>query len=199
MQIKRFEAADMTEALRLVKRDLGDDAVILSAKEIRPGGFFSALKKKHVEITAAIDYQTKAQPSSTAFTDHLAEQLDEESSADRVSLSARQNGANPGDGDLSLREMQRRSHPRPAIRSEEGRDPLTSGFSGLRGYGAVREQDPPKRPHPGNASDDERPAGLQHRSTTSLLLLPDPSASHWWDRQAQEKARRSSSWPGSVN
>jgi flagellar biosynthesis protein FlhF len=39
MQIKRFEAEDMTEALRLVKRDFGDDAVILSAKEVRPGGF----------------------------------------------------------------------------------------------------------------------------------------------------------------
>jgi flagellar biosynthesis protein FlhF len=46
MQIKRFEAEDMTEALRLVKRDFGDDAVILSAKEVRPGGFFSALRKK---------------------------------------------------------------------------------------------------------------------------------------------------------
>ena len=55
MQIKRFEAADMTDALRMVKREFGDEAVILSAKEIRPGGFFSALRKRHVEITAAAD------------------------------------------------------------------------------------------------------------------------------------------------
>jgi flagellar biosynthesis protein FlhF len=62
MQIKRFEAADMTEALRLVKREFGDNAVILSAKEVRPGGFFSALRKKSVEITAATDYPVNDGP-----------------------------------------------------------------------------------------------------------------------------------------
>ncbi len=56
MQIKRFDADDMADALRLVKREFGDDAVILSAKEIRPSGFFSAWRKKRVEITAATDY-----------------------------------------------------------------------------------------------------------------------------------------------
>jgi hypothetical protein len=71
MQIKRFEADDMTEALRLVKREFGDDAVILSAKEVRPGGFFSALRKKSVEITAATDYPGRKMsampPSSMIF------------------------------------------------------------------------------------------------------------------------------------
>ena len=87
MQIKRFEAADMTEALRLVKREFGDDAVILSAKEVKPGGFFSALKKRHVEITAATDYPTKDKTPDKEFTGLLARQLDEISAADRVSLS----------------------------------------------------------------------------------------------------------------
>ena len=35
MQIKRFEAVDMQEALRLVKGELGPDAVILSTKQIK--------------------------------------------------------------------------------------------------------------------------------------------------------------------
>jgi flagellar biosynthesis protein FlhF len=59
MQIKRFEAADMTEALRMVKREFGADAVILSAREVRSGGFLGALRKKRVEITAAADYSTQ--------------------------------------------------------------------------------------------------------------------------------------------
>ena len=87
MQIKRFEAADMTEALRMVKREFGDEAVILSAREVRPRGFFSALKKKHVEITAATDYPTEDATPEDEFTGLLAQQLDEIASTDRVSLS----------------------------------------------------------------------------------------------------------------
>ena len=41
MQIKRFEAKNMTTALRLIKDELGPDAVILSARSLRKGkGFF---------------------------------------------------------------------------------------------------------------------------------------------------------------
>lgn len=88
MQIKRFEAEDMTEALRLVKRTFGDDAVILSAKEAKPRGFFSSWKKKHVEITAATDYPMNQADDETAFTGLLARQLDEVNATDRVSLSS---------------------------------------------------------------------------------------------------------------
>lgn len=88
MQIKRFEAEDMNEALRLVKRTFGDDAVILSAKEAKPRGFFSAWKKKHVEITAATDYPMNQADDEKAFTGLLARQLDEVNATDRVSLSS---------------------------------------------------------------------------------------------------------------
>jgi flagellar biosynthesis GTPase FlhF len=78
----------MTEALRLVKREFGDDAVILSAQEVRPRGFFSALRKKHVEITAATDYPSDHAHEDNGFSGVLAQQLDEVSSGDRVSLSS---------------------------------------------------------------------------------------------------------------
>ena len=35
MQIKRFEAKNMTSALRLIKKELGPDAVILSARSLK--------------------------------------------------------------------------------------------------------------------------------------------------------------------
>ncbi len=88
MQIKRFEATDMAEALRMVKRELGDDAVILSAKEVRPGGFFSALRQKHVEITAAADYPMDNGQADSEFSGLLSQHLDVESETDRVSLSS---------------------------------------------------------------------------------------------------------------
>ncbi|MCP4370001.1 MAG: hypothetical protein GY797_18075 [Deltaproteobacteria bacterium] len=63
MQIKRFEAKNMTEALRLIKKELGPEAVILSARSLkRERGILGALKKNGVEITAATDnsiYQSK--------------------------------------------------------------------------------------------------------------------------------------------
>ena len=59
MQIKRFEAKNMTEALRLIKKELGSEAVILSARSLkRESGIFGALKKNGVEITAATDHSS---------------------------------------------------------------------------------------------------------------------------------------------
>jgi flagellar biosynthesis protein FlhF len=56
MQIKRFEAKNMTTALRLIKGELGPDAVILTARSLRKGkGFFGSMKYAGVEVTAAID------------------------------------------------------------------------------------------------------------------------------------------------
>lgn len=58
MQIKRYEAKNMTAALRMIKGELGPEAVILSARSIRKGkGFFGSLKYAGVEVTAAIDKQ----------------------------------------------------------------------------------------------------------------------------------------------
>ncbi len=55
MQIKRFEAKDMTAALAKIKQEFGPDAVILSAKSIRTYGMLGGAKTKGVEVTAAID------------------------------------------------------------------------------------------------------------------------------------------------
>jgi flagellar biosynthesis protein FlhF len=58
MQIKRFEAKNMTTALRRVKEELGPEAVILSARSKRRGkGFFGSLKYAGVEVSAAVDNQ----------------------------------------------------------------------------------------------------------------------------------------------
>ncbi len=51
MQVKKFEARTMKEALDMVKTQLGPDAIILSAKEITKG--FGLGGEKSIEITAA--------------------------------------------------------------------------------------------------------------------------------------------------
>jgi flagellar biosynthesis protein FlhF len=56
MQIKRFEARDMTTALRLIKNELGPEAVILSARNIKKAKPILGLAKSvGVEVTAAVD------------------------------------------------------------------------------------------------------------------------------------------------
>lgn len=52
MQVKKFEAPSMQEALNLVKTELGPEAIILSTKNHRKG--FGLLSKASVEVTAAV-------------------------------------------------------------------------------------------------------------------------------------------------
>ncbi|MBM9537416.1 flagellar biosynthesis protein FlhF [Desulfobulbus alkaliphilus] len=54
MQVKVFEAKDMTTGLKMVKETLGPDALILSTRTVR-NGRFGVIGKPMLEITAAID------------------------------------------------------------------------------------------------------------------------------------------------
>ena len=67
MQIKRFEAQDMTHALRLIKKQFGPQAVILSARTLKKEpGMFGFLKTPGVEVTAATDsYQIQSRPGAS--------------------------------------------------------------------------------------------------------------------------------------
>ena len=56
MQIKKFRANDTAEALRLIRKEFGSRAVILSTKDVDLGaGVFGFRKKSCVEVTAATD------------------------------------------------------------------------------------------------------------------------------------------------
>jgi len=67
MQIKRFEARDMTEALKMVKTEFGPEAVILSARNLEKGrGILGILKRGGVEVTAAMDPASAAKAESQA-------------------------------------------------------------------------------------------------------------------------------------
>ena len=67
MQIKRFEARNMTTALRLIKHELGPDAVILSARSLKVENRFSgSVKTTGVEVTAAIDTDHAPASSNSA-------------------------------------------------------------------------------------------------------------------------------------
>jgi flagellar biosynthesis protein FlhF len=56
MQVKRFFAADMRTAMKLVRDELGADAAIIGNRRVAGG----------VELTAALDYQAPAEPARQA-------------------------------------------------------------------------------------------------------------------------------------
>jgi flagellar biosynthesis protein FlhF len=58
MQVKKFEAPTIAEALKLVKAELGPEAIILSTKNNKKG--FGLLSKESVEVTAAISERAYA-------------------------------------------------------------------------------------------------------------------------------------------
>jgi flagellar biosynthesis protein FlhF len=64
MQIKRFEAKDVQEALRQVKGAMGTDALILSTKTVHPpAGRFGLGRQSRVEVIAALDRQPVVLPA----------------------------------------------------------------------------------------------------------------------------------------
>ncbi len=57
MKMKKYEVSDMKEALKLIKQDLGPDAVILSTRKVMKSSNFGLFAKPVLEVTAAIDYK----------------------------------------------------------------------------------------------------------------------------------------------
>ncbi len=55
MIVKTYKARNMREAIAKIKKDLGEDAVIISSRKVKHGPFFSFFKKEMLEVTAALD------------------------------------------------------------------------------------------------------------------------------------------------
>ena len=58
MRIKRYAAKDMREAMILIKKDLGSDAVILESRRVRQKGLLGFFRPLQLEVTAAVDQRT---------------------------------------------------------------------------------------------------------------------------------------------
>ncbi len=55
MRIKKYEANSMNDAVRMIKKDFGPDAVILHSRTINKGGMFGLFGRDVVEVMAGID------------------------------------------------------------------------------------------------------------------------------------------------
>lgn len=66
MLVKTFEAVDMSEALKMVKAELGPDAMIISSKKERRKGFFGFFSKPVIKVTAALEVKPR-QPAPNPY------------------------------------------------------------------------------------------------------------------------------------
>lgn len=55
MKIKKYLVDSMSEAIRIIKQDLGLEAVIVSSRKVRQKGWLGFMKPRIWEVTAAID------------------------------------------------------------------------------------------------------------------------------------------------
>ena len=73
MHVKKFTAKNIQEALKLVKKDLGKDAIIISTKDVKP---VSNNGNCHtVEVTAAIDFNSDDIPGIKEFIYPLQKEI----------------------------------------------------------------------------------------------------------------------------
>ena len=73
MKVKTFHALTMQDALRAIKEELGPDAIILSAKQVREGGrLLKAFNRPVLEVMAASDQDIQRSPQSTEKVQHDA-------------------------------------------------------------------------------------------------------------------------------
>ena len=67
MRVKRYVADTAQQAIARVKRDLGDDAIILHSRPYKEGGFLGLFAKKRYEVLAAVDNKESVRiPSSVS-------------------------------------------------------------------------------------------------------------------------------------
>lgn len=59
MRLKTYIVQNVSEALPMIKKDLGADALILNTKKVKVGGFIGFFKKERLEVTAAVEAQSK--------------------------------------------------------------------------------------------------------------------------------------------
>jgi len=60
LKVKKFIAGSMPEAMKNVRKELGNNAVILNSRVVFSGGFLGLFRKKNIEVIAAVDQSNPA-------------------------------------------------------------------------------------------------------------------------------------------
>lgn len=73
MRIKKYEVFDMKEAMKLIKEELGPDAMILSSRKVVKNNNFGLFSRPIIEVTAAVEDDDRVKKKKTVGTDFKPE------------------------------------------------------------------------------------------------------------------------------
>ncbi|KAF2959622.1 MULTISPECIES: flagellar biosynthesis protein FlhF [unclassified Thermotoga] len=65
MKIKKYVAESIREAMIMIRRELGENAVILSSRRIKKGGFFGIGGRTYFEVTAAVEEEREKEENTS--------------------------------------------------------------------------------------------------------------------------------------
>jgi len=71
MNIKKFIAGNAQEAMKMVKREMGSEAVILKTRTVSQGGLPPGSRKKCIEVTAAVDYDIPSPQTAERISEQI--------------------------------------------------------------------------------------------------------------------------------
>jgi flagellar biosynthesis protein FlhF len=94
MVIKRYIVNNMNEAMTRIRYELGKDAVIISQRKIKKPGFWGFLRKKSIEVTAAVDSIKKPEEPEEKTNSEVMKELQQVKDA----LKEIKEGANRSSG-----------------------------------------------------------------------------------------------------
>ncbi|HZH62328.1 MAG TPA: flagellar biosynthesis protein FlhF [Metabacillus sp.] len=81
MKVKKYIAPSMQEAMKKIRTEMGNDAVILNSKITQTGGFLGLFTKKKIEVIAAMD------PDVPTNENKAVKQINKETSKPLVHMS----------------------------------------------------------------------------------------------------------------
>lgn len=186
MQVKKFEAKSMKEALELVKIHLGPEAIILSAKDTHKG--FGLLGEKSVEVTAAVSEETlrKKKMAESKLREELRERYQQIPASKQKAFinkvyqnrqDERREMAMAGAGgaeSVTERTRMRNAIPSgPPMPAEE-----RAQFKGLR-YADIGDENEPAAPQPsGRGRERVRRAAAEAARAASQSIFQEPRKRH---------------------
>ncbi|WP_410769239.1 flagellar biosynthesis protein FlhF [Fontibacillus sp. BL9] len=138
MRVKRYIVDTMPDAMSKIRSELGADAVILSTKELKVGGFMGLFGKKKIEVIAASEgsespsAKPKPQPIRTAAAP-IARAAVPDAYRKSSQLAAASSGADPGQAGIQ---------PTVTATAQTSRNPLPE--AGLQERPVKQEKETPK-------------------------------------------------------
>lgn len=113
MRVKKITAPTMSEAMKKVTEELGQDAVILNTRVIQEGGIFGFFSRKKIELIAALDQnQPEKKPIKTddfqegrIFQNQINELLPEKMKTYETSIQPKEKSTTELENESLLKEM----------------------------------------------------------------------------------------------